>query len=213
MRTDELVSLLAAGVSPVPAHTAARRLAIALGWGVLGAAMLMIAGLEPRTDLLQVAVLPMFWIKLAFPAAFAVAACVAVQRLSRPGVRVGAAWAALVLPIAALWSMAAAVLLNAAPEARLPLVLGSTWRTCSLSIAMLSLPVLAAVFWALKGLAPTRLALSGALAGWLAGSVGALVYALHCTEMQAPFLGAWYVLGMAMPTFAGALLGPRLLRW
>ena len=65
----------------------------------------------------------------------------------------------------------------------------------------------------MKGLAPTRLALAGAAAGLLAGAGGALIYALHCPEMAAPFLAIWYLLGMLIPTAVGALLGPRLLRW
>jgi hypothetical protein len=65
----------------------------------------------------------------------------------------------------------------------------------------------------MKGLAPTRLALAGAAAGLLAGSAGALIYALHCPEMEAPFLAIWYLLGMLIPTAVGAAIGPRLLRW
>jgi hypothetical protein len=57
------------------------------------------------------------------------------------------------------------------------------------------------------------LALSGAGAGLLAGALGTLVYALHCPESAAPFIGIWYVLGIAIPTLAGAMLGPRVLRW
>ena len=70
-----------------------------------------------------------------------------------------------------------------------------------------------ATLWAMKGLAPTRLALAGAGAGLLAGALGALVYALHCPELAASFLAVWYVLGIAIPALAGALLGPRVLRW
>ena len=55
--------------------------------------------------------------------------------------------------------------------------------------------------------------MTGATAGRLAGGVGALVYTLHCPELEAPFLGVWYVIGMAIPSVIGALLGPRLLRW
>jgi hypothetical protein len=55
--------------------------------------------------------------------------------------------------------------------------------------------------------------LAGGAAGLVAGSVAAFAYAVHCTEMQAPFLAVWYVIGMLVPAFAGALLGPRLLRW
>jgi len=47
----------------------------------------------------------------------------------------------------------------------------------------------------------------------LAGALGALVYALHCPETATPFLAVWYVVGMAIPTALGAILGPRLLRW
>ena len=67
--------------------------------------------------------------------------------------------------------------------------------------------------WALRGAAPTRLAWAGAGAGLLAGALGALAYALHCPEMAAPFLAVWYLAGMALPTLAGAWLGPRVLRW
>jgi hypothetical protein len=67
--------------------------------------------------------------------------------------------------------------------------------------------------WILKDLAPTRLRWTGAGAGLAAGSLGALVYTLHCPELAAPFIGVWYLLGMLIPTAVGALLGPRLLRW
>jgi hypothetical protein len=62
-------------------------------------------------------------------------------------------------------------------------------------------------------MAPTRLRIAGAAAGFAAGAAGALVYTLHCPEMAAPFLGIWYVLGMLIPTAVGAALGPSLLRW
>ena len=47
----------------------------------------------------------------------------------------------------------------------------------------------------------------------IAAVVATAVYALHCPEMAAPFLATWYLAGMLIPTVAGALLGPRLLRW
>src|SRR5690606_10056653 len=58
-----------------------------------------------------------------------------------------------------------------------------------------------------------RRPVAGAAAGVLAGGAGAFAYAFHCPELAAPFLAVWYVLGMAMPVVAGALIGPRLLRW
>jgi hypothetical protein len=91
--------------------------------------------------------------------------------------------------------------------------MGQTAAACPFLIALLSLPFLAAVLWILRELAPTRLAISGLAAGIAAGSSGALVYTLHCPELAPAFIAVWYVLGMLIPALAGALLGPRLLRW
>lgn len=213
MKTDEWIEMLAAGAAPVPARALERRFGSAVALGVGGAVVLMLWLFGLRPDLAQTAALPMFWGKVAFAAALAVPGVWALQRLARPGARwVGVAWA-MALPVALLWAMAAWVLLQQAPADRWPLVLGTTWRSCPFNIALLSVPAFVASFWALRGAAPTRLAWAGAGAGLLAGALGALVYALHCPEMAAPFLAVWYVAGMAIPTALGALLGPRLLRW
>lgn len=213
MKTDELVNLRAAGVVPEPGNTVKRRVAVALRWGVPGAVLLLILMLGIRTDLAQAGSEFMFWIKQAFAAGLAPAGLVAAERLARPGMRLGFVWAARALPVLAVWLIAAVVLVNAAPAQRTDLVLGVTWKTCPLNIALISLPLFAATLWAMKGLAPTRLALAGASAGLLAGALAPLVYALHCPESTAPFLAVWYVLGIAIPTLAGAVLGPRVLRW
>jgi len=213
MRTDELVTLLATGAGAVEPNAVARRYALSLGWGVFGATLLMAILLGVRSDIDAAARLPMFWIKLAFPALVAVASLVAASRLSRPGVRLGGTSGAIVAPVLVIWLYAAWVLLDAPSAQRADLVMGRTWKYCLLGIPTLSVPVFAAAFWAMKGLAPTRLVLAGAAAGLLAGAIAALVYALHCPEMEAPFLGVWYVAGMLIPAAAGALLGPLVLRW
>ena len=213
MKTDDLVKLLATGVAPVPAGAVARRFAVAMGWGVSGAVLLMLVTLGLRTDLAQAAGELMFWIKPAFAACLALAGLIAAERLARPGMYLGPVWAALATPLLALWLVAAVTLANAAPVQRDDLIFGTTWKECPVNIAFISLPVFAATLWAMRGLAPTRLALAGASAGLLAGALSALVYALHCPESAVPFLGVWYVLGIAIPTLAGALLGPRVLRW
>jgi hypothetical protein len=102
---------------------------------------------------------------------------------------------------------------GAPPGRRLALVAGDSALACVASIAVLSLPLLIALFIALRGLAPTRPAAAGAAGGALAGGIAAAVYALHCTEMALPFLAVWYVLGIASPAIVGAALGPRWLRW
>ncbi|OGA50730.1 MAG: hypothetical protein A3F74_10865 [Betaproteobacteria bacterium RIFCSPLOWO2_12_FULL_62_58] len=213
MKTDELITMLARGADAVEPDALRRRYATALGWGAFGATLLMAIMLGVRPDLGEAARLPMFWVKLAFPAALFAGALLATLRLSRPGVRLGRVPAAIAAPVLAMWLLAAVVLFGAAPAERGQLVFGDTWADCPLYVAILSMPAFGALLWAMKGYAPTRPALAGAAAGLLSGAGGALVYALHCPEMAAPFLGIWYLLGILIPTALGAMLGPRLLRW
>jgi hypothetical protein len=93
------------------------------------------------------------------------------------------------------------------------LIFGHTARVCPFLISMIALPVFVALVWVLRGLAPTRLRLTGAVAGFAAGALGALAYSLHCPELAAPFIGIWYLLGMTICAILGAWAGPRLLRW
>ena len=213
MRTDDLVTMLATGAGVVRPNQAARRYAAALVSGALGAALLMLVVLGPRPNLGAAMLLPMFWVKLAFAAGLAAASLLAALRLSRPGMPLAWVPGALAAPVLAIWLLAAFVLASADATRRAGLFFGETWNSCPLLIAILSAPAFVAVVWAMKGLAPTRLRLAGAAAGLLSGAMGTLMYSLHCPEMAAPFIGFWYLLGMLIPAAAGALLGPRLLRW
>lgn len=213
MKTDELISLLAAGEGPVQHNATGRRLGLAILLGMLAAVLMTVALYGVRSDLAEVARTPLFWAKVALPSSLAVLGLWLTSRLARPGVRGGMAWGLLGLPLLLLWLGAALSLAGAHLEARADLLFGRTWRTCALNITLLSLPGLVSVFWALRGLAPTRLRQAGAAGGLLAGSTATLAYCLHCPEMGVPFWGLWYVLGMLLPTALGAWLGPRLLRW
>jgi len=213
MKTDDLIAMLARGVDVVEAGALQRLYVAALGWGAFGSTLMMAILLGVRADLADAVWLPMFWVKLAFPAALLAGALLAVLRLSRPGIRLGRVPAAIAAPVLAMWLLGAVALLGAEPGDRGELILGFSAASCPFVIALLSLPLFVAGLWAMKGLAPTRLALAGAAAGLLSGAGGALVYALYCPEMAAPFLGVWYLLGMLIPAAAGAILGPRLLRW
>ena len=213
MKTDELINLLASGEGPVQRHAVLRRMGLALLGGTLLALLLVASLYGVRSDLAQVAPTPLFWGKVALPGSLALLVIWLNQRLSRPGVKGGAIWVLLALPVLLVWLGAALSLADAAPQARAALIFGSTWRTCALNIGLLSVPTFIAVFWALRGLAPTRLRQAGAAGGLLAGSTATLAYCLHCPEMGIPFWGIWYLLGMLLPTLIGAALGPRLLRW
>lgn len=213
MKTNDLIAALVADLTPVDVRRVERLFSAKLLLGVIVALVAMLMWLGPRPDIETAVALPMFWLKLAFPASIAVAAWVVVRRLAFPGMRLGRSPIGLGLPVALVWAMAMAALLMAAPTERLPLLLGQTWLECPVTIAALSIPAAALAFWALRGLAPTRLSLAGSAAGLFAGAAAAFAYALHCPEMEAPFLALWYVIGMLIPSGVGALLGRRVLRW
>ncbi len=62
-------------------------------------------------------------------------------------------------------------------------------------------------------MAPTDLARTGAFVGLVAGCVSAIGYAVHCAVDTLPFFAFWYGATIALCTFAGWKLGPKLLRW
>ncbi len=213
MRTEQLIDSLVNNLEPVSPRRGPRALAVALALSAAAAAVLMLLLLGLNPQLRAYLGLPMFWVKLGFGLAIAAVALVLALRLARPGVRAGAARLAPIAPVAVLWLLAIGALAGTAPGERAALVFGASWRTCSPSIALLSLPVLAAALIALRTMAPTQPVAAGAAAGLLAGGVGTAIYALHCPELAAPFLAVWYVLGLLAPVAIGALAGPRLLRW
>ena len=213
MKTQELITLLANGDIAVELNAVPRRLALAMGWGACGVTLLMAIWLGVRADIAKAALLPMFWIKLAYPALLLAGALMAALRLSCPGVRLGNVPLLIALPVLGMGLLAAAVLWHAAPELHERLIYGVSWKVCPLYIASLSAPAFVAALWAMHGCAPTRPGLAGAAAGLLAGATGAVVYALYCPEMAAPFLAIWYLLGMLIPVVLGAVVGSTLLRW
>jgi hypothetical protein len=214
MKTDDLIGMLASGASPVDSRVGDRRLIVALVVACIATLALMIPWLGLRGDLTHAMGGFTFWWKQLFVLSLAAAGLLATLHLAHPGKPIGPlAWWALGLPLGAIWLSATYMLVTAEPAARIALVQGGTWRACTGLIAALSIPVFMATLWALRGLAPTRLRLAGAAAGLLAGAAAALVYCLHCPEVQPPFVAVWYVLGMLAPVVVGALIGPRVLRW
>lgn len=213
MNTRDLVARLARDVAPVEPKTVPRLLNRALMRGLAGSTLLLVALYGVRSDMPELILTAMFWLRLAFPLAIIVAAMKLAQRLGRPGSPLRAAWIAAALPIAAMALASAGILLATPAGYRLDLVLGTTWRTATVGVVLLSLPPLAAMMHAMKQLAPTRLALAGAGVGLLAGAQGLLVYTLYCSEMALPFWSVWYVLAIAVTTAAGAALAPHFLRW
>ncbi|MEP6876040.1 MAG: DUF1109 domain-containing protein [Burkholderiales bacterium] len=213
MKTDDLISLLAAGTAPVPRAAVLRQIAFAMAVGIALAIVAMLLTMGTRPDLTQAIAMPMFWMKVLFPAAVACAGFATLTRLARPGVSARAGPWAIAAPILLLWLMAIAAYGSAPPSERAAMVWGQSWRMCTLSVLMISAPIFVAAFLALRRLAPTRLVQAGACVGALSGAAGAAIYAFHCPETALPFMAIWYVAAIAVAAGAGAVLGPRLLRW
>lgn len=213
MKTDDFISMLATGVTAVDRHALAKRFGVAVLIGLLTALLLVIVMFGARPDLAEVAATPIFWAKVALPLCLMVGALSQLLRLARPGLTPGAGKLLVIAAVAAVWAGAVYAQMTAAPDVRDSMIFGKTWRVCSLNITLLSIPGFIAVFWALRGLAPTRLRLAGACGGLLAGAMATIAYCLHCPEMEVPFWGVWYLLGIFIPTALGAALGPRWLKW
>ena len=213
MKTDDLITLLARGPDLATPPRAAVPAALPAAAGILLSIALMAAILGVQPGLAQAVGAPAFWIKAGFAAALALGGRHALRRLGRPGARTAVLPLLIAAPLLLIWTLGALDLLAAAPEARAAMFWGRTWRYCPALIALLSLPILAAALHIARAMAPTRLRLAGAAAGLTAGATAALIYCLHCPEMSSSFVGFWYVLGMLVPTAAGALLGRRVLAW
>jgi hypothetical protein len=213
MKTDDFISMLASGVTPVDRNVLAKRFGVAVLVGLITAFLLVFIMFGARPDLADVVVTPIFWAKIAFPLFLMVGALSLVVRMARPGVTPGGGKILVIAVLALVWAAAIYVLMTASPDERVSMILGKTWRVCALNISLLSIPGFISVFWALRGLAPTLLRLAGACGGLLAGAMATIAYCLHCPEMEVPFWGVWYLLGMLIPTVIGALLGPRWLQW
>jgi len=211
--TADLIGRLSRDLRPVLRHAVARRLARGLAVPGLLSLALVVLGLGLRPGMPGALGTGMFWVKLGYTGALALAGAGVTARLARPVGRVAgrAAWGAV--PLLAILGLAAWQMAAAPQSAHHTLVMGASAASCPWLIVVVAAPLFAGLVWALRGMAPTRLALAGLFAGLTAGAAGAMLYALHCPEVGAPFVALWYTLGIAAAGVAGGLAGPKVLRW
>jgi hypothetical protein len=210
MKTEDLIAALERDAAPVRRGQLALRMAIALVVGGAVSVMALLATLGIRPDI-GTALWPVM-AKAGFGALVAVAALRAGLRLARPDARSRMLLPVLVILAGAL-ILAAAVLTGEAPGARFAAWTGGGFPWCLVLIPAFALPVAAGLVWAMREAAPGDPAVAGAGLGALAGSCGAMVYAMYCPVDSAAFVGTWYGVAIAIAAAGGALLGARLLRW
>lgn len=211
--TDALIESLTAEVAPVRHRALPLRLAAGLTMGGAVTLALVLLVLGPRPDLIAALHGMSIWMKWGYTLALAAVAVAMAAVLARPERRDPRwLWFAAV-PVVAIAALAARELTATAASDVPALWLGHSWRACPVRVLLLSVPLFAGLLWAFRAFAPTRLRLTGAVAGFAAGACAATLYGLACDETSALFLLTWYSLAIAAATGLGALLGPRMLRW
>lgn len=213
MKTDALIAALSSDVRPVRRHAVRVRIALGILAGSLASLVLILMTLGPRPDLMIAMRGPAFWIKWAYTLSLALIAIGVTARLARPDPgSLRRLWLAAI-PVGLLACVGVLELIRTPPGDWLAMWLGESWRQCPWLVLALAMPIFIGLLWSFRRLAPTRLRAAGAAAGLAAGAFAATVYCLHCPEVSALFVLTWYSLGILLAAGAGALLGPRLLRW
>lgn len=213
MRTEDLIDVLGRSNHPVDRTLVGRRVAMALLIGGTFAVCVAIGLLGARPDLATARAVGFLAVKVGFGAAIFSLASFYLVRIARPGGESRVSLFVMVAPFLAIVALAAAVMAGAPTSHWDRMVVGDEWVECLISIPLIALVPFAAVIWAVRRAAPTDLVGAGAFAGLVAGSISAMAYALHCTDDSLPFVAVWYSGTIALCTLAGALSGPRLLRW
>lgn len=213
MKTDDLIAMLATNVESVGPRQLTRTIGASLLIGAGAALGTMLLAFGIRTDLTQASAWAFLLLKVVFTLAIVALASIYLLRVSRPGGERRAPTATIALPFVAIMLLGVAALAFAPPSHWNTMLVGDRWLECLLSIPVIAVVPFAVIVWAVRRMGPTDLPRAGALAGLLAGAVSATGYALHCTDDSLPFVALWYGATIALCTFAGAKLGPRLLRW
>lgn len=213
MNTDDLISQLSVEVPRVRRHAIGRRLGLGVAGGMLISFAIVVSAMGVRPDLSVAMHGFSFWMKWGYTISLSIAAVVVTAQLARPdSARLRWLWL-LAIPVMLLAGLGALELLRTPPGEWLAMWLGESWMVCPWRVLALAAPIFVGLLWSFRRLAPTRLRAAGAAAGLAAGAFAATVYCIHCPEVSAIFVLTWYSLSILLAASAGALLGPRLLRW
>lgn len=213
MKTEDLITSLAADAAPVSGMSLERQAALAVAAGFAVTLALFAAFYGPRPELAAAMSQPVTLAKTLLPLLLCGLAWSVVLRTARPGAPAGAAARLVWVVPAAMAGLLLWALLTTAAGQRLQLFIGHSIDVCLPSIMLLSLPILGGLLAVLRQGAPVHPARSGALAGLASAGLATAVYSLFCTEDSPLFYGVWYNLGIMLVAGLGAVLGRRFLRW
>jgi hypothetical protein len=216
VNTDRLIDLLSANLEPVGRVRFGKTLFEAMLTGFAAALALMSITIGPRADLDSTAHLAWTALKLLFAVSVIGTATPALLRSMRPGLEEETHPGVVFLPLLAAIATALAMLLFVTPQAWREMLGGATSASPArglLCITFFAAVPFAALIWAIRQGAPTRLSLTGAIVGIVAGGLGAAAYAFASRNDTIPFIAVCHGAAIVLCAFIGAQLGPRLLRW
>jgi hypothetical protein len=212
MDTEQLIRSLAADNS----HRA-RPVGYVLMLALLAAApvslLIFFAELGVRPDVMTAMHNPFFDLKFAVTLALAISAIAVALHLSRPEASLrGFGWY-LLIPAGLLVAGISGEMMMPQRAPMMTRLIGNNSKFCMTFIPVISLPLLLAALLGLRHGAPSRPALSGAVAGMLSAGLAATLYASHCTDDSPLFVATWYTLATALVAAVGALIGARVLKY
>ncbi|MGH9160147.1 MAG: NrsF family protein [Vicinamibacteraceae bacterium] len=213
MKTDQLIDALSTNLEPVPSRRIERTLIWAVIVGGVAAFCVMLVTLALRADGGSATHLAFLAVKVCFGLAVISAGVAFLITAMYPGREGRTSFALLFLPFVLIGLAALTTLLAGPSGAWAPIIRDTQWALCLLCIPLFAIIPFAVLVWALRKGAPTNLTRTGAVAGFVAGALGAVAYAFHCADDSLPFIAVWYSGPIALCGMIGAKLGPRLLRW
>jgi hypothetical protein len=213
MKTDDLIDILSTNVEPVDHRQIVRNVGMAVAAGAAVALATVFFVLGPRTDLTTVGTFVPALLKVIFTFIIVVPASIYLIRLTRPGGERRSSVALVASPFIAIMFLVVLSLTFAPNSHWNGAILSDEWLECVISIPLIAIVPFSVIVWAVRQMAPTDLARTGAFVGLVAGCVSAMGYAVHCANDSVPFFALWYGGTIALCTLAGWKLGPKLLRW
>lgn len=211
MKTDQLINMLSTNLEPEKSGQLKKTLALTLAGGAVAAFCMMLGTVGLRTE--SAFNLGYLALKLLFTLILIGSGAALLGKLIHPG-QDGRRLYTVIFGSFLTLGLAGAIALARTPPANWhPMIMDGQWGMCVVCIPLFATVPFAALIWALRRGAPTHLRRTGAVAGLVAGALGAAAYAFHCPDDYLPFVALWYGMMVALCTGIGAMLGPRLLRW
>jgi hypothetical protein len=212
MKTDDLISSLVADRTR-PALSPRRSLGMLLPVALLFAVGVFAYVLDVRADFTAALRDWHYQSKIVLAASVALLGFALVLQLARPETPTRRA------PVWAMGALLPLALALIAEIATLPFsdwprqAIGTGPLNCLTLVPLISVAPLVATLLALRNGAPQSPTAAGAMAGFAAGGLGALIYAFHCDNDSPFYVAIWYLAAIGIVTAVGAALGRATLRW